>query len=233
MSLSPYYGPTSPEALLRETIEEIVAFHAEPAVFDVSNPQLFIDSRDEDGLPLLGIPYSISSDTIAHAELGAMGAQILTQEIVNPDVDEQLPHHVTLRANHERLGAVFLHITVPELPDPSLRPSKRQKGRPSIAAAVDSQTRTDFDRNFLLNEIAANISVGSVLELELYGLMQRIAGPVPRGGGKTMHMTDLQMTMTDQYLSRLFWPRSGDTPELPAGRRAIGRLVDRFFGVAR
>lgn len=48
-----------------------------------------------------------------------------------------------------------------------------------------------------------------------------------------MHMTDLQMTMTDQYLSRLFWPRSGDTPELPAGRRAIGRLVDRFFGVAR
>ncbi len=68
----------------------------------------------------------MSNDTIAHHEIGCVGAQILTQEIADPELDDQLPFQVTLRAVHQ-LGTVYAHITVPTYIDPLLRPSERQK----------------------------------------------------------------------------------------------------------
>ena len=196
--------PNSPESRLRETVTEIVYYHAEPTYFQISDPILLVDGDFVDAE--LGHEVEYSPDTIATKNFGCLGALILTQEIIDPESDEQLPFCVSLRAGNEGIGTVFAHITVPEIPLPDIRPAKRQKGRPSIGSSVVSNEFSDFERDVLLNEIASTIQHPK--EKTLLGLIYTILSGVPKEGGKNKHMSELQMNKTDEFLNRLFWDRS-------------------------
>lgn len=216
---------TSPESSLREAINEIVLYHAEPTFFFISPPILIYDEASSADIEL-GHEIEFSPDTLATADYGRFGARILTRELFDTDLDEQQPFHMIVRASHDSLGTVFTHITVPDIPLPDLRPAKRQKGRPSIASSVESDVFTDFERDVLMNEVSE--SIVDPKETLLFGTMRALLMGVPKERGKNIHMTERHMMLTEEILNMLFWNQESTSQAAPIALRRYPVLRKLF-----
>lgn len=232
-------GPMSPEASLRYAVSEIVDFFGEPTKFYVSLPRIVVGENDS-----LHHEVVVSKDSVSEAELGVVGVQILAQEVANPEIDEQLPFHITVRAKH-KLGNIFAHISLPSFTDPLLVPSDLQKSRPTIAATVESKVRHTFDKGFMLNEILGELeaslesctSISAAadiqLQIDLIKLMDQLIRPVKAKNGKTQDMTEDQVLLVEKCITELFWPGSKERVEgtNPTFRSLYQAMVARFVKV--
>lgn len=212
----------SPEASLRASIDDIVLVHAEPLGIEqtfepVELGGVVIDMPTEE--------VRITGDTIADTCTGIIGAQILTQEVADPDLDQQLPHDIAVHVHHN-LGKLVAHVTVPAYQNPGLVPSKQQKRRPSITTVVDSNLRQQFDRNFMLNEVMAHAQESS--DAGLLVLFDRLVRPVTAKPSKMQAMREDQMQTLEEILNGLFWPGERQSSDSKPSFRE--RMAKRLFG---